>query len=122
MYFFVRMLELHFFVHTLESQREDNSIENKSTLFKFTKKKFDKNNSSDVSDDDNYSNNKQKPNGKGSFVRRGNTKFNLDCYGMDIAPMNIFENQVIPMGIGNISKSFTANLNTFRIFGNKIDS
>ena len=44
------------------------------------------------------------------FARRGNTKFNLDCYGMDFAPVNIFENQLIPVGIHNISKSFRPNL------------
>ena len=66
-------------------------------------------------DDDNYNSNKQKPNGKGSFTRRGNTKFNLDCQGMDIAPMHIFENQVIPVGIHNISKSFRPNLATIPV-------
>ena len=60
-----------------------------------------------------------KPSGKGSSsfrggARRGNTKF-LDCYSMDIAPMNIFENQCIPVGIHNLSKSFRPNLNTIRV-------
>ena len=55
-----------------------------------------------------------KPSGRGSFSRRGNTK-SLDCYGMDIAPMNIFENQVIPVGIHNLSKIFRPNLNTSRV-------
>ena len=34
---------------------------------------------------------------------------------MDIAPMNIFENQVIPVGIHNLSKSFSPNLATIRV-------
>ena len=38
-----------------------------------------------------------------------------DCYGIDVAPMNIFENQVIPMGMHNISKSFKPNLDTIRV-------
>ena len=33
-----------------------------------------------------------------------------DAYSMDVAPMNIFENQVIPMGLRNLSKSFKPNL------------
>ena len=37
-----------------EPQREDNSVDSKSTHFKFARKKFDKNNSSEVSDNDNY--------------------------------------------------------------------
>ena len=52
----------------------------------------------------------------GKFSQRGNCKpvFEplYDCYGIDVAPMNIFENQVIPFGIPNISKSFTPNLDT----------
>ena len=69
--------------------------------------------SSDVSDADNSI--PPKPSGRGSFNRRGNTKFFLDCYGMDIAPMNIFENQVVPVGSHNLSKSFRPNLNTIRV-------
>ena len=41
--------------------------------------------SSDISDNFVAHN---KPSGKGSFARRGNTKFNSDCYGMDIAPIH----------------------------------
>ena len=39
----------------------------------------------------------------------------VDPYSLDIAPMNIFENQVIPIGIHNISKSFRPNLATIRV-------
>ena len=39
-----------------------------------------------------------------------------DAYSMDVAPMNIFENQVIPMGLHNLSKSFKPNLATTRVF------
>ena len=35
---------------------------------------------------------------------------------MDVAPINIFENQVIPMGLHNLSKSFKPNLATTRVF------
>ena len=55
------------------------------------------------------------PSEKGSFAKRGNTKPIFDCYGMDFAPMNIFENQVIPVGIHNILKSFKPNLATLRV-------
>ena len=34
---------------------------------------------------------------------------------MDVAPINIFENQVIPMGLHNLSKSFKPNLATRRV-------
>ena len=34
---------------------------------------------------------------------------------MDNAPMNIFENQVVPVGIHNISKSLKPNLDTIRV-------
>ena len=68
--------------------------------------------SCDSSDDAKISS--AKPSGRGSFLRRGNTEF-LDCYGMDIAPMNKFETQLIPVGIHNLSKSFRPNLNTIRV-------
>ena len=42
-----------------------------------------------------------KPGGKGYKNRQGNNKENLDCYGMDIAPLHIFENQVIPVEFGD---------------------
>ena len=39
----------------------------------------------------------------------------VDPYSPDVAPMNIFENQVIPIGIHNISKIFRPNLATIRV-------
>jgi len=39
----------------------------------------------------------------------------VDPYSPDVAPMNIFENQVIPIGIHNISKKFRPNLATIRV-------
>ena len=39
----------------------------------------------------------------------------MDPYSSDVAPMNIFENQVIPIGIHNLSKSFQPNLTTIRV-------
>ena len=35
---------------------------------------------------------------------------------MDVAPINIFENQIIPVGLHNLSKSFRPNLTTTRAF------
>ena len=35
-----------------------------------------------------------------------------DPYDMTIAPLNIYENQVIPVGLHNLSKSFRPNLST----------
>ena len=34
---------------------------------------------------------------------------------MTIAPLNIYENQVIPVGLHNLSKSFRPNLSTIRV-------
>jgi len=44
-----------------------------------------------------------------------------DCYGIDVAPMHVFENQVIPVRIHNASKKFKPNLDTIRVlsFGTK---
>ena len=39
----------------------------------------------------------------------------IDPYGIDIAPLNIFENQVIPVGVHNLSKSFRPNMATIRV-------
>ena len=39
----------------------------------------------------------------------------VDPYSPDFAPMNIFENQVIPIGIHNLSKIFRPNLATIRV-------
>ena len=36
-------------------------------------------------------------------------------FDMFIAPMNIYENQVLPIGIHNLSKSFRPNLATIRV-------
>ena len=56
----------------------------------------------------------------GRGTGRPNSKFSgmIDPYGIDIAPLNVFENQVIPIGIHNLSKSFRPNMATIRvIFG-----
>ena len=39
----------------------------------------------------------------------------IDPYDIDIAPLNVFENQVIPVGIHNLSKSFRPNMATIRV-------
>ena len=38
-----------------------------------------------------------------------------DPYGIDIAPLNIFENQVIPIGVHNLYKSFIPNMATISV-------
>ena len=91
-------------------------VDNKSTLFRFAKEKFGVELAMETDDKKPAA---AKPSGKGfspkkGSSRRGNTKI-LDCYSMDIAPMNIFENQCIPVGIHNLSKSFHPNLNTIRV-------
>ena len=49
------------------------------------------------------------------FTQRGHTKHNFDCYGFHIAPLNILENQVIPAGKHDLTKSFRPTLATIRI-------
>ena len=57
-------------------------------------------------------------NNTGSGSGRSYTKHSgeFDAYCMDVAPLNIFKNQVIPMGLHNLSKSFKPNLETSRVF------
>ena len=50
--------------------------------------------------------------GRRSFYR--NTGEN-DPYDMSIAPLNLFENQVIPIGLHNLSKSFRPKISTVRV-------
>ena len=87
----------------MQPQKEDIYADTESTLQKFAKQNFGIELSSDISDIDNM------PSGKGSFSKRGNTKPIFDCYGIDFAPMNIFENQVIPVRIHNILKKLRPN-------------
>ena len=49
--------------------------------------------------------------GRSFFRQSGET----DPYDMTIAPLNIYENQVIPVGLHNLSKSFRPNLSTIRV-------
>jgi len=50
--------------------------------------------------------------GRGFYRNQGE----IDAYSMHVAPISIFENQVIPMGLHNLSKSFKPNLATTRVF------
>ena len=50
--------------------------------------------------------------GRRAFYR--NTGEN-DPYDMSIAPLNLFENQVVPIGLHNLSKSFRPNISTIRV-------
>ena len=49
---------------------------------------------------------------------RGYTKHSgiFDAYCMEVAPLHIFENQIIPTGLHDVSKSFRPNLATTRVF------
>ena len=38
-----------------------------------------------------------------------------DPFGIDIAPLSIFENQVMPVGVHNLSKSFRPNMTTIHV-------
>ena len=88
----------------------DHSIDSESALAKIAKQNFGVELSIDANSDDHSI----EPSGKGEFVPSGKCIFSrrgkykpvfepfYDCYGIDVAPMNIFENQVIPMGIHNI--------------------
>ena len=55
--------------------------------------------------------------GRGGRFQWGSKRHSgiLDAYCMDIASINIFENQVIPTGLHYISKSFRPNLATSRV-------
>ena len=50
--------------------------------------------------------------GRRPFVRQSSEN---DPHDMSIAPMFIYENQVLPIGIHNLSKSFRPNLATIRV-------
>ena len=107
-----------------EPRTRDHSVDSGSTLANFAKQHFDVGLSCNLSSD----NDNKKPSGKGDAKssgkgfasKRDNRKpaFEpfFDCYGMDVAPLNLFENQVIPVRIHNISKSFKPNLDTIQVF------
>ena len=111
-----------------EPRIRDVSVESGSTLASFAKRQIGVELSGDYSSDEMAvygfnPNDDRKPSGKGKQKSSGkdfaSTKGNhdtfFDCYGMDVAPLNLFENQVIPVRIHNISKSFSPNLNTIRV-------
>jgi len=54
----------------------------------------------------------------GGRFRRSDAKQTgeIDAYCMSVAPLNIFENQVVPMGLHNFSKVFRPNIATTRVF------
>ena len=51
--------------------------------------------------------------GRGNFARSQDEN---DAYSMGVAPFNIFENHIIPVGLHNPSKSFRPNLTTAKVF------
>ena len=51
--------------------------------------------------------------GRGNFAR---SQGENDAYSMDVAPFNIFENQIIQVVLHNLLKSFRPNLTTTRVF------
>ena len=87
---------------------EGKPADNESAVVKFAKQKVSR------KSDDDYCN-AGKPSGKGSCSKRGKCKLDFDCNGICILPMNVFENQVIPVGIHNFSKGFRPNLATIRV-------
>ena len=56
--------------------------------------------------------------GTGGRFQRGFTKHSgiFDAYCMDSAPLNIFENQVLPTGLHDVSRLFRPNLAATRVF------
>ena len=56
--------------------------------------------------------------GRGGRFQRGFKRHSgiFDAYCLDTAPLNIFENQVIPTELHGISKSFRPNFATTRVF------
>ena len=60
---------------------------------------------------------------RGKFGGRGNNRGRggqrtgeNDPYDITIAPLNLYKNQVIPVGLHNLSKSFRPNLSTIRYY------
>ena len=54
--------------------------------------------------------------GRGSNRGRGGQRAGEnDPYDITIAPLNTYENQVIPVGLHNLLKSFRPNLSTIRV-------
>ena len=51
----------------------------------------------------------------GRSGRSSNKSGEIDPYDMTIAPLNIYENQVLPVGLHNLSNSFRPNLSTIRV-------
>ena len=54
--------------------------------------------------------------GRRPFVRQTSES---DPYDMSISPLNIYENQAIPVGLHNLSKSFRPNLSTIQVYCEK---
>ena len=50
--------------------------------------------------------------GRRSFIRQTGES---DPYDMSVAPLNIYENQVIPVGLHNLSECFRPNLSAIRV-------
>ena len=96
-----------------DPQSEVYPVDSESTLSRIARQNFGVELSIDSNDGDKKLP-APKPSGRGFVSRRGNTKL-LDCYNMDVAPMNIFENQIIPVGIHNLSKGFCPNLANLRV-------
>ena len=53
--------------------------------------------------------------GKGGSRPNVKTPGECDPFGIDIAPLNIFENQFFPVGVHNLSKSFRPNMTTIHV-------
>ena len=77
-----------------DPQDKDHPVDNESTLSRFARQNFCVELAIDSSDSTKASSSRSRSSGRDSFSRRGNTK-SLDCYGMDIAPMNILKIRII---------------------------
>jgi len=113
-----------------ETRQREHSDNSEFILAKFAKRNVDEETSykkesySETASDQVYDSKPSgkgnyQPSGKGRYYKRGNCKpvFEpyYDCYGIDVAPMHVFENQVIPVRIHNASKKFKPNLHTIRV-------
>ena len=90
-----------------EPQIRGHSVDSESTLAKFAKRPIGVELSIDYSSDEEGN---KKPSGKGSERSSGKDSVSkkgiitpFDYYGIDTAPMQLFENQIVPVLIHNIS-------------------
>ena len=110
-------------LQTLENDSQKSEQNTTNTPFKSNKQDFASNKQSKGRQSSNFSppsfrqqkqffKHFENQNSRRPSFRSGGT---IDPYSPDVAPMNIFENQVIPTGMHNLSKIFRPNLATLRV-------